>query len=626
MAYAFDRIDGLIKKREKEEADTLNRSFAPSPTPQAPRAESAPLGAPLVSSSVDASSPPPRNRPKPFSRQAAGRAAMKAHEGQGKIPGFIGSIRGDIASRRAEVAAAAKKFAEEEKKKTGSAYAFTPGEIRTALTTSAGSPQAFKKLRSILSRETGRNIEPPELPSSSIPRAHYLSTPAGIKELYSKKRTPTYTPGMAAFDLGVLQSNPNFSAQLGSLRRDQAALRGESEKLIADKMEAIRAGDKKALDAAKAEITKYLEDNKATLTAEKAAQAEQLKEQLESIYAGTHERLGQLAGESDRAIRNMIAELQHKGLSEEEAELLISDIDPKRLKNIITSGISLPYARGREFDPRNLYTSEEAHKFNQIMGLLGRGETRGEGNVEKDLSAYLKRPEGFDKEKFHEIAGKRALELSKEAGEAKSALAPVSGSIDPRMWGGPAGRTENIRGITSSLDRAKAEGVDYRRQIRDALVKEYQRRIRAIMSSPDPRHDPMVRSISTAYEAFPELRGHRWDRMPKVLAALPDNKLDALIGRIMINVAHNPADPNRKVIGDMMRTELARNPFDKDEMRTFNVYANELGLPTLNENRDVHGSSMIFENKDDVNSGVNNVKAISNVLGRYLFGNTLAPY
>ena len=596
MAYAFNRIDNLLKKNYEDE--DLTRKFSrPAAT----------MGSTTPESYSNEIKDEPRNLK--FNKQASASAAFNAMKTKAKLPGFLGSIRGDIESRRNEIRDQAKKFAEAQKAKTGSAYKFDIKDIQSAIGTGDAREKAFKRIKDILGRSGAREIEGPELSEPSLPRGEYLTSREGIKELYSKKRTPSYTPGMAEFDINVLQGNPNFSSEIGSLVGDQKKLVKEAKDLYNKELETAKSFDEKTLKEAKDSINKYLAEEEKNLTEAQVKEAEELSKELEEAYNLTHAAYGGLESQLEAELARKLKEEISQFPDEREALMKLYNEKYKKsdlFRKALSEGLVLPYERGRKYSSREMYDNEEADKFNRIMALLGKGESRLPGEVEKDINKYLK----YNKETANPIFEnviKDRLKQYDEIGNKHRAF--KSWDVDPDKF-------TNMKNffkydtpylaLSDSIDYIKKHtGKDLGLELRNYL-KEQMRD----MARRGSLGTGQAKAITNFVNRFPQLKKYTtgtWKYDMNLIDKIPTYAMVDAIANSIKGGRDSSEHMNR--LSHMFANEGKRNPYKQPDLWTINSYYKTLGAPPVSMNN-VYGKKLLLENPEDPGSYINNLNSM----------------
>ena len=627
MAYAFNRIDRLMDKKKKTEDESLSRSFSPSPSASA-AVSSAPSRAtattPESAGAFLKESRPADNMPRrrSFNKQAAGRASFEASKGKlNKIPGFLGSIRGDISSRRAEIKSQADKFAESQRGETAKAYGYTPEEIESALSGGASGPEAFTKLQALLNKKLGRNISSPKLSDPNIPRARYLTSNTGLKDLYSKKRSPSYTPGMAEFDLGSLRANPNFTTQVGGLIRDQDKLRKEAGELYKTRLDEAKAHDLSTLESNKKAIQDYLAEKKGTLTQDQVDEAEALSKELESIYNRTHAGYEPEILDSLKSIERYLNRIGVKG--DEKKALMNLYVDKYKksahVRNTIGDSLVLPRERGSKYLPINMYSKEEADRFNRINELLGEGDTRAAGLVDKDLKRLLKRGGSVDKNIANTITVDRLKHWDGVGKDRKKRITWTTDTRNNRHLKNGLLQRDVRNAFFNGINRMYPGDDQTGKGIGTRLFDEFTRRYR--------NHNGRSnwgKWIQNAVKVSPTFRKY-YDRdggMPN-LKDLTTPDAEKMIGEIINN--GGGADKKSNYLSMMLSKEGQRNPFYTTETPTISKYNKFLGAPEFGK-EDFYGSHTFLENPSDPKSNAKSKKTLEDYLSKHIFGSYGAAY
>ena len=300
MAYAFDKINKYLDKKNKDETNELFKS-RPGTRSQTSVTGSDFKALPHTSGQKGALATTYQPGQK-FSKAAAGRKAFKSLRGEkgDKIPGFLGGMRSDFDERKASLTKKVEEFktkTEEEDKKATSLPQDAGDEIASeemrkdqtiedAIITGDNeyNTALYKRILEG-SKKGGPEIEKPELPplpKISIPEGKQVSKQAISDILRSGKKR--YTPGISEFDTRLFYSIPGFSENVKELGKDQAALRGELETLYEETYTKAVADRKQKYEEVAKRIDNVVKKTAGNITEKQKNEAERLKKSLKDFY------------------------------------------------------------------------------------------------------------------------------------------------------------------------------------------------------------------------------------------------------------------------------------------------------------------------------------------------------
>lgn len=291
-------------------------------------------------------------------------------------------------------------------------YDVSEGTLESAIT---GDDDAYEGISQTLSKQQAEYR--PEFEGASgleVRDIDLLNNQAGIQRLASRGKGPRYTAGMAAFDAGLMQRDPEFQRLVQETRADNRAF----ERDLAERPDALEAEAQEyadtALDTAQQTAEDYLTNYQKNLEAQNIAEQEAYAQRLEGL---DREKIQREA--LDKALADIMPDLeQAAGGASLDRFLTTSGIDPSDL---------ISYLDSKDLDYRDFVDQGEADRFNRIAGLLGGGETYGAGRLPGDDQMFNIDQRSIEDRLFNEIIGKRNQASIEQENLMRDILSGASG-------------------------------------------------------------------------------------------------------------------------------------------------------------------------------------------------------
>lgn len=597
MAYAFDRIDRYLKKKEPESVG-LEKSYPVSSSNFSASGEN------LSNAGVTPSSSNVPQRNLRFKKQASATAAYEAARKNARVPGVLGSLSGDIQTRRAELERGAREFGEAERRRSREEYETTPQNVSTAIRhgNEGTNSRDYNRIHDILGRRKPRELNSPNLPETDISEVEYVTSGPGIRDLYRKKGSSSYTPGMAEFDLGVLRGSPNYSNKISKLISDYKSLRPEIKALYDKELAESSKFDKEFLAKSQEDIRKYLESEGKTLTEDQIKDAQQMTELLKSIYAGKHKKFGELERrlyselfdalgkeefakltsgrrKGNKNLLEVLVNRYNRGMGEAEKARMVRDL-------------KLSYGPNTVFKPSEMYDPQEKKMFDRIMFLLGKGERAPKYLVERDLPGQIKYNEGRAKELRDEILRGELEDIKgyekgwREARDFKSTMDDQKGF---REYLGN-NKDEISSAIYGQLDRLrKHTGKNFFLDFKKDISKQF------LTASPQEQK-LMIDHLSKTIPGIDKYLSKPGNFQSQIMG-IPDQEFSKFMVDAMMDPTNDSAD--KYDLSETFHAEGARNPLSKDDFEEKRAYMKALGQRPLDG---WYGTSLFLSNPGDPRS------------------------
>lgn len=509
MAYAFNRVDNLLNRRRREDGvdaeAATTRNIAP--------------GARSISGSTGGSGPLGDKAPgAKFSRVGAATRARKAFSGKTKLPGFLGDLKGDVEERKRGIIEGAKEYLDKQKAETEKQFGVSDDQTRSALESDGDD---FNRVRRVLS-SSPRSIESKDFKSPVIPDLQSLKSDTGLKRLYRKGRGPRYTPGMAEFDVGLAKETPGFTRKVSGLVKGQKDLHELAKKEYGAAWEDATSHDRKSLEDVQKRLEDYISGQGESLRGAQKEEAEALTKKLAEMRSRRYRR-----GEFDDAYEDYLKEAlgdAYIGLRQHLREgYPIDAAYDAKIKRATKD-----YRDIAGFDPRDMYTPEEAAKYNRIMSLLGVDDTRS-GQDPIDLDIETMTPEEIKNIAYPQMARRRDEILETHAGRSEAL-----GSIDPNLNLSytPDARDslahvfeeyEGLEGLRDPLADAYASDEKFRKMLDEQLEEHDLKRHMRYPNNPERS----IRSMSK--RGMAEILAHRLDSMRDPSFGIPRHESKELL-------------------------------------------------------------------------------------------------
>lgn len=286
-------------------------------------------------------------------------AALKANAGKVKAPGTVQNISTKISQAQSGLQQQAADYAA--KQAASRNYALDKTVADKAVKDQDLNAQS--SVTGLLNKATADQADAFTPTDVGVADVDLLNSNAGIKQLVSRGRKPTYTPNLAAFDSMLLQADPNFQKQVSDIKSQSAGLKKNIAETTQSAQEAANAAAQANLKASQDDIRNYLLGYKGNiLSAEEQAAKEAneaLPQQIAAIKAKAEaDLLSQQRLKAQNALDSIF------GAGRASSQLESAAVDPSKY---------IDYVQG--YDPSQFVTSDQAQQFNTINSLLGLGGT-----------------------------------------------------------------------------------------------------------------------------------------------------------------------------------------------------------------------------------------------------------
>ncbi len=357
MAYAFNNLTDLLSNQNNSNIFGPTGSqgnfgpTAPNQNAQAPRVDTAgDIGGsdgagsgklPAASSMVT---------------QTPDMSAYSRNYGKAQNPGVFSNIANTINKRAADLQKEADQTVAAGKAQQS--YGLAGSEIDKAI---KGDTKAQGSVTGLLNRADIKQVNPWIMKTDTSIRDAELASPeagqAGLRDLISRDKAPTYTRGMGDFDVAMLSGNRDFDAAINKIQSNYKNLQDTSTKLQGEVPQTIADYGKGQLAAAKGQAGKYLEGKKAGILAEEKKAVDAANQKLKDALKGK----GQVTeNEMKKAVAKVKADMEAIRPGSSFAVDLIKSPDG--------SSYFTPRASYKASD---LITQDQASRFNNIAAMLG---------------------------------------------------------------------------------------------------------------------------------------------------------------------------------------------------------------------------------------------------------------
>lgn len=366
MAYAYPQIDELMGQQPQKQnifQPTANQEAGGAANQQGGAVKTSAegeVGASAGGGSLAAASSAPRVADTGVNAQnRTAQAAFKANQGKVQNPAAIQRMQSQIGTANTALAQQASDYAA--KQAASHNYALDQGIAQKAIEDQAATEERGK-VGGLLGKGMADQVENFN-PTNVNVDTDLLNTNAGVKQLVSQGRRPTYGSNMAAFDAMLLQADPNFQRQVGTVKAQNAALRKNVSETDAASEAAAQTAAEQNLKTSQEDIQKYLLGYQGNITAEQKAAAEaanaSLPGQIEAIRAQTQAAL--IDEQRKKAQAALDAQFQPGRAS---SQLAAIQADPSQY---------IDWLKGYDPTGSQFVTQTQAQRFNNIAGLLGQG-------------------------------------------------------------------------------------------------------------------------------------------------------------------------------------------------------------------------------------------------------------
>ncbi len=362
MAYAFKAVDELLDPSQQKQ-----NIFASDPTqqgapgmPQDQGVKTSTEGQVSQESGTSNVTPTKQASVQSSDTGQADKAAIKANSGKITQPQAVTNVQSQLQAKQQNLQAEADKYVQQGRDQQN--YNVSTENTEKAIKGDADQQQA---LRTLLDRKNVNQAEEFKPSDVSVADADLINTEAGLRKLVGKGQGPQYTQGMAAFDAQSLRRAPEFSNLMKMIQGQQNDLRKTAQDYAGSKRKEVEDFGAQQLTAAQKQARDYL--------GSQAGSIDEMNAQEAAAYNASLDRMRQ----------DGLGRANYNAL--DEARIALSNrlrgTDPN-LANLAASAKVDPaqFARIRDNASANDFvSSDEAQRFNSIMGLLGQGgSTRSE--------------------------------------------------------------------------------------------------------------------------------------------------------------------------------------------------------------------------------------------------------
>lgn len=365
MAYAFDKITNLVGEEDsgtdifggevqtnqtEQPAPTGSTVMAPKTTTEGDIGET-PEGSGSTSGGTTSSGSP----------DATDRSAiLKANVGKTETPEAFQGIQSRVQQNTQALQDKADEYTQSYKDQ----YQFDVENqaLDQAVQSGYGSDQ-YRDVSTMLQRQDpGAAQEFEGAEDLRVGDTRYLGTDAGLQHLAARGQDPQYTQGMGAFDVMLMQRDPNFQNMINQIRGENAVLErqiGEQPDLL--EQQAYDYG-KESLTGAQESARGYLGDYRQRLEAENTAEAEAYQQELENLdrEAIGQEQVGEVTSEVENYLKTLYGGDRYKS----QLEQVLGEYDPQKF---------IQFDEGN-YGYQDFLDSGEANQLTNLGGLLGTGE------------------------------------------------------------------------------------------------------------------------------------------------------------------------------------------------------------------------------------------------------------
>lgn len=279
--------------------------------------------------------------------------AYQQNIGKTQKPAAIQSVKQGLDSAKEGLQKRAQDYAAAQQTKQN--YTVDEGTLGSAI---EGDSAASAKTSDLLNRSTYNPVDSFDYGDLSVKDANLFDSNAGIKELVSRGRRPTYTPQMAAFDTMLLQMDPNFRSDVQGIKKQANELQSAADKTKADAEKAANEAAKANLERSQTMARDFLGSRANAIQAENAAEAAARNEALKNIDV---KKIGE--DEARAAREKAMAQLdQLFGAGRAANQLGAVNVDPSQF-----------VTRAADATADQFWSADDARRFNQINALLGKG-------------------------------------------------------------------------------------------------------------------------------------------------------------------------------------------------------------------------------------------------------------
>jgi hypothetical protein len=335
MAYTFDRINTLFRGKD-DQANVMGDKRPKT----------------VAAGDVSSSDRTGGEAATPQSFAAPSAAAIQKNVSRARTPEFTTRIRGQIEAGNTGLNNASSQYSQGYENKD---YGVSADKINSAVSGNAGD-LASVQTRMATPKYGQVEAFKPEV-DTEIEDAALLGSEGGTKRLLARQGGNKYSAGEAAFDVSLLRRNQGFNRIADELSRGGKELSQKATRLQSELPQA----------AQQIADTKY------------AAGTDEARNYLGNLGKGIIDPVTAKAAEINatraglRTTPNQAFISQKDAAARAEAEKELSLLNPRAVKLLGETGIDPRkyYGVGRDVSASDLYSQDDAFKFNNIQQILG---------------------------------------------------------------------------------------------------------------------------------------------------------------------------------------------------------------------------------------------------------------
>lgn len=284
-------------------------------------------------------------------------SAYSANIGKSSPPQAFSDIQNQISSNQSNLQNTANQYVSNQEANQN--YNVAPSTVNSAVT---GDQSSMDTVRGLLNRQNINAVDPWKGPNTNIPDANLLSTDAGISQLIGRGQSPSYTPGMASFDLTMMRANPDFQNLISKMQGSYGDFQTQANTDAATLPKQVSDYGTQNLQSSQNAVKGSLADTQNQILAaeQKASDAQNANlAQFKQSGAGAVE---QQAADTQRAA--LLANLQAQS---PRSTQFVSNatIDPSQY---------ISFASG--YNPNQFVSADQANQYNNIAGLLNQNQSQ----------------------------------------------------------------------------------------------------------------------------------------------------------------------------------------------------------------------------------------------------------
>jgi hypothetical protein len=281
------------------------------------------------------------------------RRTIEANVGKTETPGAISNIQGQIRSSQDELQQRADQYVTDYKKQYE--YDIGKDQLKEAISYGPGS-EGYQKTQDLFGQQLPEQAKEFDTSGLRLSDTQYLNNEAGLRKLASQGQGPRYSEGMSAFDVMLMQRDPNFNRMVNEIKAENVAL----NKALQDRPEELESQAYEygvgALGEAQQGARDYLAGARGDLEAQNRQEAEAYNQMLANLDRGALSR---------QALSGVEQTLRDRFASDER-------IAPQ-LESVYGSFDASPYMQFDQggYGYQDFLDAQEAQQFNNIAALLG---------------------------------------------------------------------------------------------------------------------------------------------------------------------------------------------------------------------------------------------------------------